>query len=110
MMDPSQVIPGGLHFGRWRTVDGIRPIVWRDRWSVRPVKYFFIDFDLSLWYPSKVNRREIGQIGQDRSVPEMLTPDIPYHRFKANVLYQLGNAILNAIAVGFLLLCGINSE
>ena len=42
-------------------------------------------------------------------MPEMLTPDIPYHRFKADV-YQLGNAILNVIAVRFLLLCGINSE
>lgn len=97
MMDPSRVIPGSFHFGSWRTVDGIRPIVWRERWSVRPVKYFFIDFDLSLRYSSNVNRCEVGQIGQDRSAPEMLTPNIPYDPFKADV-YQLGNVILNMIA------------
>ncbi|EDR00410.1 uncharacterized protein LACBIDRAFT_334175 [Laccaria bicolor S238N-H82] len=97
MMETSRVIPTGFHFGDWRTVDGVHPIVWRDRWSVRLVKYFFIDFDLSLRYSSKNNCCEIGQIGQDRSVPEMATPEIPYDPFKADI-YQLGKVILKIIS------------
>ncbi|EDR00411.1 uncharacterized protein LACBIDRAFT_334177 [Laccaria bicolor S238N-H82] len=97
IMETSRVIPAGFHFGDWRTVDGVRPIIWRDRWSVRPVKYFFIDFDLSLRYSSKNNCHEIGQIGQDRLVPEMSTPEIPYDPFKADI-YQLGKVILKIIS------------
>lgn len=88
MMDFSRVVPSSFHFGRWRTVDGFHPISWHDRSLVKPVKYFFNDFDLSLRYSSKRKCRENGQIGQDRSVPEMSTPNIPYDPFKVDV-YQL---------------------
>ena len=62
---------------------------------------FFVDFDLAPQYFSKKKTcHEIGEIGQDRPVPEMSTPNIPYDPSKANV-YQLGNVILGTIAVRF---------
>lgn len=65
----------------------------------RPVKYFSIDFDLSLWYFFRNNCHEIEQIGQDHS---MLTPYIPYDLFKSDV-YPLGNVIFGTIAEWFML-------
>ncbi|RDB18654.1 hypothetical protein Hypma_014742 [Hypsizygus marmoreus] len=98
MMDVSKVIPRGFHYGYFFTHDGTSiDFKWRDRWTVRPVSYYFIDFGLSHQYPTGLeNILDDGLFGQDRTVPEM-SLTVPYDPFKADV-YQLGNAFLQVIA------------
>lgn len=98
MMDISNVVPKGSHFVRWRTHDGVdlRPFEWKERWSVRPVQYYLIDFGISLQLPNK-DVGTIGIWGRDRTVPELSTTEW-YDPFKVDV-YQLGRVILDMIEV-----------
>ncbi|KIM39280.1 hypothetical protein M413DRAFT_75109 [Hebeloma cylindrosporum] len=103
MMDGSRVVPKGWHMANQFSHDGISigEFEWVDRWSVRPVKYYVIDFELSQRMISKDNPRLfVGSWGQDRSVPEMsfTTPSDP---FKVDV-YQLGNVIKKLMTVSVL--------
>lgn len=93
MMDASGVIPRGFHFARRTTHDGRWGLLkWRERWSVRPIKYYYIDFGLSSKYPADAtNILDIGIVGQDKTVPER-SLEVPYDPFKMDV-YQLGNAL-----------------
>ncbi|KIM39288.1 hypothetical protein M413DRAFT_447232 [Hebeloma cylindrosporum] len=98
MMDGSRVVPKGWHFVIPCSHDGILSgdFDWVDRWSVRPVNYYVIDFELSQRMNPEGNPcRFVGSWGQDRSVPEMsfTTPSDP---FKVDV-YQLGNIIKKLI-------------
>lgn len=104
MMDPSKVIPKGFHFANQDSEDGLeKDIKFRDRWSVRPVRYFFIDFGLSYRYPpGETNILDYGRFGQDRSVPKM-SVTVPYDPFKLDI-YQLGNTFMELIDIrGYLL-------
>jgi hypothetical protein len=98
-MDISRVVPKGVHFARWFTHDGVHSeFKWHDRWSVRPNKYYFIDFGLSSKYPmDETDIMDDGILGQDLTVPE-LSLNIPYNPFKVDI-YQLGNALLKVIDV-----------
>lgn len=98
-MDVSKVIPKGYHFLDWRTHDGVNlKLDWRDRWSVRPIEYFFIDFGVSYQYPlGLTDILDTGRYGQDRSVPE-LSDTVLYDPFKLDI-YQLGNVIINVVNV-----------
>ncbi|KAG6824745.1 hypothetical protein H0H92_005939 [Tricholoma furcatifolium] len=96
MMDPSKVIPRGFHFQRKHTHDGVsNHFEWHDRWSVCPVKYYFIDFELSKYYPDESIETFPGLCGQDRTVPELLV-DKPYNPFKLDI-FQLGNVFMEVI-------------
>ncbi|KAG6810946.1 hypothetical protein H0H92_009687 [Tricholoma furcatifolium] len=98
MMDPSKVIPRGSHFVIPHTHDGVTMhFEWKDRWSVRPVKYYFIDFELSKYYPDDPIETFPGLCGQDRTVPELLV-DKPYNPFKLDI-FQLGNVFMEVIDV-----------
>lgn len=99
MMDVSKIIPKGYHFLDWRTHDGVNlKLDWRDRWSVRPIEYFFIDFGVSYQYPPGLTGiLDTGRYGQDRSVPE-LSDTVLYDPFKLDI-YQLGNVIINVANV-----------
>ncbi|KAF9475438.1 hypothetical protein BDN70DRAFT_883694 [Pholiota conissans] len=95
-MDISKVVPKGSHFGYWRTHDGVDPLrfEWNERWSVRPVQYYVIDFGISLQLPGK-DVLTIGEWGRDRTVPEMSNTEW-YDPFKVDV-YQLGNVFMQMI-------------
>ncbi|RDB27936.1 hypothetical protein Hypma_002163 [Hypsizygus marmoreus] len=98
MMDGSRIVPRGFHFLNPWTHDGVnrKGFEWRDRWSVRPVQYYFIDFGLSHRYPSSAqNIKDTGIFGQD-DVPEH-SLETPYDPFKSDV-YQLGNVILKVLS------------
>ena len=99
MMDPSRVIPKGFHFVKWESHDGVKfNLTWRDRWSVRPVPHYFIDFGVSSRYPAEwKDIIDYGIFGQDKTVPEM-SLTVPYDPFKMDV-YQLGNAIIEVAEV-----------
>jgi hypothetical protein len=100
MMDTSKVIPKGFHFAFWRSHDGVvtKRFEWRERWSVRPIQYYFIDFGLSCHYPAGLtNIRDLGIFGQDKTVPER-SLTVPYDPFKLDI-YQLGNVIIQVAEV-----------
>ncbi|KAF8178277.1 hypothetical protein BJ912DRAFT_984451 [Pholiota molesta] len=99
MMDPSKIVPGGFHFARWDTTNGLRrKTLWKERWSVRPMNYCFIDFETSFRYPplSDPSTRHMivydGPTGQDKTVPEFNDGSKFYDGFKVDV-YQVGNAL-----------------
>lgn len=97
MMDPSKI--GGFHFARWWTTDGLkRKMTWKERWSVRPTNYYFIDFETSIRYPPLTSFPKrymipnVGICGQDKAVPEFTDGSKFYDGFKLDV-YQVGNAL-----------------
>ncbi|KAG6871495.1 hypothetical protein C0992_011122, partial [Termitomyces sp. T32_za158] len=93
MMDASKVIPRGFHPVNIHSHDGVtRRQERHDRWSVAPVKYYFIDFGLSRYYPDQPWETITGLCGQDRTVPELVANE-PYDPFKLDI-FQLGNAFL----------------
>lgn len=100
MMDQSRILPKGSHFLATHTHDGVRPITsWHRRCSVSPIKYFYIDFGLSWWYPNgHKSAGVIGFTGQIKSAPE-LSDTVPYNPFKLDI-YQLGFSFLQVIKVG----------
>ncbi|KAG6819244.1 hypothetical protein H0H93_013853 [Arthromyces matolae] len=97
MMDASKMIPRGFHQIHPHTHDGVSAeFIWNDRWSVRPNRYYFIDFNLAHYYPEDVQFEEdTTMIGQDETVPEFRA-NKPYNPFKLDV-YQLGNVFLGII-------------
>ncbi|KIM39257.1 hypothetical protein M413DRAFT_447205 [Hebeloma cylindrosporum] len=93
MMDASRIIPRGWNFCRPCTHNGFYSegkLEWNDRWSVHPVQYYLIDFELS-FQPKSASSKVMGNWGQDRTVPEM-SLNVPCDPFKVDV-YQIGNAI-----------------
>lgn len=96
MIDPSRLIPHGFHpFGPLVPPDGRRDMYerfkWNSRWSVRPNRYFVIDFGMSEHYNRRDGIRVLGHLGQDRSVPEM-SDTVPYDPFPMDI-YQFGNML-----------------
>ncbi|KAF9557111.1 hypothetical protein CPC08DRAFT_640730, partial [Agrocybe pediades] len=90
MMDPTKVVPRGLALTNHPTHDGFELIdfEWVERWSVRPVQYYIIDFGLSSRHQSN-DAQVLGKHGQDKTVPKQ-SDTVPYNPFKLDV-YQLGN-------------------
>ncbi|KAJ7051155.1 hypothetical protein C8F01DRAFT_1340619, partial [Mycena amicta] len=96
MMDATNVIPHDFHFTFDGTVNGsfASRTRWRDRCSVAPVKYYFIDFGLSDYYEEGLElARDVGILGQDKTVPE-LSDTLPYNPFQVDI-YQLGNVFID---------------
>ncbi|OBZ69510.1 hypothetical protein A0H81_10164 [Grifola frondosa] len=89
MMDGRPLYPNGHHpLRRNHTVDGIFEIPPLSRID-HPVKYYFIDFDLSRHFPEGTAPSVLGRVGRDKEVPE-LSSDTPYDAFKVDV-YALAN-------------------
>ncbi|KDR79996.1 hypothetical protein GALMADRAFT_1173938 [Galerina marginata CBS 339.88] len=90
MMDPTKVIPSGFHFVLNHLQDDVKTqVIYNDRRSVAPVKYYFIDYETADRF--EPGEKCLGMIGQNRTVPEM-SPTVPYDPFKVDV-YQLGSVI-----------------
>ncbi|KAJ3541854.1 hypothetical protein NMY22_g3730 [Coprinellus aureogranulatus] len=100
MIDPTRLLPRGFHpFGPLIPPDGrhekSKRFEWRSRWSVRPNRYYVIDFGLSLKFDERKGVLVLGNVGQDRTVPEM-SNIVPYDPFPAD-FYQFGNMLLRII-------------
>ncbi|KDQ18329.1 hypothetical protein BOTBODRAFT_28743 [Botryobasidium botryosum FD-172 SS1] len=97
MMDESVVMLKASHFCRPWTHDGCHGILeWRNRCSSRLVDYYYIDFDLSTWYPGgQKGAVALGKFGQVKTVPE-LSDTIPYDPFKVDI-YQLGYTLAEVV-------------
>lgn len=90
MVDATKLSPRGFHYCNPSTYDGVHYIPrYRTRKSVGPMKYYWVDFGLSIHFPSLEHRQLVyGRVGQERNVPEM-SQDAFYDAFKADV-FQVG--------------------
>ncbi|KAJ7080009.1 kinase-like domain-containing protein [Mycena belliarum] len=95
MVDANQFLPEH-HFSAPHTRDGVNPIRPFPRFSVPNIRYYFIDFGLSVWCPTPSGRFALGCVGQDRTVPEWQQDLLIYDPFKLDI-YQLGNTILREL-------------
>ncbi|KAI0364014.1 kinase-like protein [Pilatotrama ljubarskyi] len=88
LMDGTPLYPEGYHPVRiHRAPDAIHDARPRARVEY-PVKYFYIDFGLSVRFHAGASPRVTGKVGQFTDIPEMSSP-APYDAFKADV-YALG--------------------
>ena len=89
MMDASQLYPNGYHpVRRYVSVDVIetvKPLARIDH----PVRYYYIDFGLSVHFAEGASSLVVGDVGRDDEVPE-LSSTVPYDGYKADI-YALGN-------------------
>ncbi|KAH9888342.1 kinase-like domain-containing protein [Cubamyces lactineus] len=89
MMDGRALYPNG-HHPVWTDcspdiVEELKPLLRMDH----PVKYFYIDFGLSVRFEPDASPYVVGDVGRDAEVPE-LSSTVPYDAFKADI-YALGN-------------------
>lgn len=88
-MDGRALFPAGHHPVRINnTIDAMHKATPLTR-SERPVRYYYIDFGLSVKFPEGASHLVVGDVGRDDEVPE-LSSDVPYDAFKVDV-YALGN-------------------
>ncbi|KAL1945390.1 hypothetical protein VTO73DRAFT_2241 [Trametes versicolor] len=89
MMDAKTLYPDGHHPVRLGfSPDALYRVSPLPR-EGNPVRYFYIDFGLSLRFPVGTVPSAIGIIGRDREIPE-LSDSVPYDPFKVDV-FALGN-------------------
>ncbi|KAI0676119.1 kinase-like domain-containing protein [Trametes maxima] len=89
MMDAKQLYPTGHHPVRLGyTHDAMYPVSPLPR-AGRGVRYFYIDFGLSLMFPKGTPSFVIGDVGKNDEVPE-LSDDVPYDAFKVDI-FTLGD-------------------
>ncbi|OSC97559.1 hypothetical protein PYCCODRAFT_1440077 [Trametes coccinea BRFM310] len=88
MMDGRSLYPHGHHpVWRDRSPDAVEDLVPLPRID-HPVKYFYVDFGLSVRFLPGQSSLVVGDVGRDASVPE-LSSTVPYDAFKADI-YALG--------------------
>ena len=89
MMDGSPLYPAGHHPVRTRysvdVIEDLRPLHRIDH----PVRYYYIDFGLSVRFEEGSSPLVVGDVGRDDEVPE-LSSTVPYDGYKADI-HALGN-------------------
>lgn len=89
MMDAKALYPDGHHPVRLGyTPDALYRVSPLPR-AGRSIRYFYIDFGLSLRFPAGTSPLAVGVVGRDREVPE-LSNSVPYDTFKVDI-FALGN-------------------
>ena len=89
MMDASPLYPNGYHpVRRYVSVDVIENVKSLARID-HPVRYYYIDFGLSVHFAGGASSLVVGDVGRDNEVPE-LSSTVPYDGYKADI-YALGN-------------------
>ncbi|KAL1945402.1 hypothetical protein VTO73DRAFT_2253 [Trametes versicolor] len=89
MMNGSVLFPQGHHpVWTYRSPDNVYDLTPLQRMD-HPVRYFYVDFGLSVRFQPGASTLVVGDVGRDAEVPE-LSWDVPYDPFKADI-YALGN-------------------
>ena len=97
MMDASALYPKGFHpirTGVLPDLSGYATSLSRLA-AAQPVKYYYIDFGISVHIPHGEPRLVLGTAGLDQEVPE-LSDSVPYDPFKVDV-FILGNVFTQQI-------------
>jgi len=90
MMDGGPLFPQGFHPTRTAFLPDCRTVAWPLSRSHNPVKYYFIDFGLSVYIPSDGQPKlATGCYGRDQEPPELSDMD-PYDPFKLDI-FIMGN-------------------
>ena len=100
-MDATQMYPLGFHPVEGLFMDNKETAASRISRLDAGVKYHFVDYGISSYFPPG-SRRELvlGIAGRDKDVPE-LSNDVPYDPFKVDI-FTIGNVIRGELqAVGF---------
>ncbi|KAI9059871.1 hypothetical protein FKP32DRAFT_1093163 [Trametes sanguinea] len=88
MMDGRSLYPHGHHpVWRDRSPDAIEDLIPLARID-HPVKYYYVDFGLSVRFSPGESTLVVGDVGRDASVPE-LSSTVPYNGYKVDI-YALG--------------------
>jgi hypothetical protein len=101
LMDATHMYPLGFHPVVNLFLDDMRTPAPRISRLDAGVKYYFIDYGISSYFPPG-SRRELvlGIAGRDQDVPE-LSDDVPYDPFKVDI-FTIGNVIRGEVQdVGF---------
>ncbi|KAJ7054436.1 hypothetical protein C8F01DRAFT_490286 [Mycena amicta] len=98
VMDETRVVPKGSHFMADRTHSGHSYLFsWKNRCSVSPVDYYYIDFGLTFHFPAGVkDATMVGYYGSWRKPIPELSATVPYNPFQVDVC-RLGLTILEVI-------------
>ncbi|EPT01456.1 hypothetical protein FOMPIDRAFT_1120609 [Fomitopsis schrenkii] len=90
MMDASAMYPHGFHPVHSCFLPDGHTFAWPRRRTSVPVRYYFIDYGMSTYFPpGTYPRLVVGVEGRDQEVPE-LSDDVPYDPFKVDI-YIMGN-------------------
>lgn len=90
MMDASLLYPQGRHpIYEKLSPDIVTVAPCLSRTAVGGVKYYFIDYGISSYFPPDVPRLVVGKDGRDKEVPE-LSHTVPYNPFKVDI-FIIGN-------------------
>ena len=90
MMDASPLYPQGFHPIYKLSLPDARGLAWPLSRSTHPVRYYFIDYSISVYIPPDVYPKLcVGIFGRDPEPPE-LSDTIPYVPFKLDI-FILGN-------------------
>lgn len=91
MMDAKPLYPDGHHPVRLEaSPDALYDVIPLPR-TGRSIRYYYIDFGLSVKFPEGAPSLVVGDVGRDADVPE-LSPDVPYDAFPVDI-YALGNML-----------------
>ena len=89
MMDGRALYPNGHHPVRWKfSEDAVYEVTPLSRLE-HPVRYFYIDFGISIRFSDGAPPQATGVIGRYKEAPEM-SYDLPYDAYKIDV-WALGN-------------------
>lgn len=89
MMDGKPLFPSGHHPVRMNySPDAVYELTPLSR-AEHPVRYYYVDFGLSVRFPAGSPSLVVGDVGRNAEVPE-LSSTVPYDAFKADI-YALGN-------------------
>ncbi|KAI0629616.1 kinase-like domain-containing protein [Trametes polyzona] len=89
MMDARALYPTGHHPIRLGYTPDMQGHVSALPRAGRDIKYFYVDFGLSVRFPEGSSTLVIGDVGRDEEVPE-LSDSVPYDAFKVDI-FALGN-------------------
>lgn len=90
MMDAGPLFPLGFHPVHDTSLPSGHGLSWPMSRTHCPVKYYFIDYSISVYIPPDVSLKlAVGIFGRDQEPPE-LSDHVPYDPFKLDI-FILGN-------------------
>ena len=91
-MDATHMYPLGFHPVEDLLLDDAKTLAPRISRLEAGVKYYFVDYGISSYFPPGSRRESVlGITGRDQDVPE-LSNDVPYDPFKVDI-FTIGNVI-----------------
>lgn len=101
LLDASRMYPLGFHPVEDIFLDDIMTLAPRIPRLEAGVKYYFVDYGISSYFPAGSQRELVlGVAGRDQDVPE-LSNNVPYDPFKVDI-FTIGNVLRSEIqAVSF---------